>query len=321
MIDTEPASTDDNRELTEPSTDAPLWGIDLGARKIECVVLESVGNPRVIQRSRVDAESEEGYHHVLSNIQKLVLQVSWDTGLTPGSIGFGTPGTLNPATGLMRGCNSQHLQDTPLKSDLEELLAVPVAVENDANCFALAETRMGVIPTLESNIETVFGVILGTGVGGGLVVNDRLIRGRNLIGGEWGHNFLDRSGGPCYCGKNGCVETLISGPALEDYYAQQSGSSLPLVEIAMEAGQDNEHAIATIERLVEFFGLGIAALINIIDPDVIVVGGGVGNIDALYEQGVEQVSQHIFSPTMGTQIVKPLLGDSAGVFGAAFLHA
>ena len=297
----------------------PLWGIDLGGSKIECVVLESALNPVVIERRRIDTEGDQGYEHVLQRIQNLVNKMEWDTGLVPDEIGFGTPGSIDPDTGLLRGSNSQHLIGKPIKQDLEEMLDLPVVVQNDANCFALAESRIGVLKSIDKPKSVVFGVILGTGVGGGLVVDGRLFRGRNLIAGEWGHNFMDASGGSCYCGKIGCVETIISGPSLEDYYWQQSGTSLPLSEIVAEAKKDNQHAISTVDRLVHFFGIGMSTIINTIDPDVIVVGGGVGNIDLLYSRGVEETKKHVFTPNLKTHIVKPQLGDSAGVFGAALL--
>lgn len=297
----------------------PLWGIDLGGSKIECVVLESALNPVVIERRRIDTEGEQGYEHVLQRIQNLVNKMEWDTGLVPDEIGFGTPGSIDPETGLLRGSNSQYLTGQPIKQDLEDMLDLPVVVQNDANCFALAESRIGVVKSLDKPKSVVFGVILGTGVGGGLVVEGRLLRGRNLITGEWGHNFMDASGGSCYCGKTGCVETVISGPALEDYYWQQSSSSLPLSEIVVEAKKENAHAAATIDRLIHFFGIGMSTIINTIDPDVIVIGGGVGNINSLYSRGVEETKKYVFTPNMKTRIVKPQLGDSAGVFGAAFL--
>jgi len=297
----------------------PLWGVDLGGTKIECVVLESALNPEPILRTRIDTEGDQGYHHVLSRIQQLVNEVSWDTGLVPDRLGIGTPGSLDPDSGLLRGSNSQHLIDQPLKDDLEELFDIPVILENDANCFALAEARIGVVAEMKDTSNVVFGVILGTGVGGGLVIEQRLVAGCNLITGEWGHNYLDQSGGTCYCGKSGCAETVLSGPALEDYYSQRSGASLPLAEITVQAEAGDVHAVATINRLIRFFGIGIGSIINTIDPDVIVIGGGVGNIDSLYTRGIGAVRKNVFSNSMKTQIVRPSLGDSAGVFGAALL--
>ncbi len=297
-----------------------LWGIDLGGTKIECAVLESTKVPRILFRHRIATEGHLGYRHVLGRIESLIETATQETGLKPRQIGIGTPGSIDPETGLLRGCNSQHLQHQPFRFDLEKRLGIPVVVENDANCFALAETRMGVVQTVCPEARVVFGIIMGTGVGGGLVVNEQLVSGANRIAGEWGHNFLDASGGECYCGRIGCVETVISGPALERFYATQSGRQKTLAEIDVSTDTD-PHAADTMARLIEFFARGVSGLINIVDPDVIVIGGGVGNIDRLYTDGAERITPEIFSPSMHTRIVKPTLGDSAGVFGAAYLQS
>ncbi|MBT8219214.1 MAG: ROK family protein, partial [Bacteroidia bacterium] len=167
--------------------------------------------------------------------------------------------------------------------------------------------------------KVVFGVIMGTGVGGGVVVGDHVITGCHGIGGEWGHNFLHESGGDCYCGKVGCVETVLSGPALQRFYTSMSKETISMKEIVEKFHQNDEAAMITINRLVKYFGKGIASIINILDPDVIVIGGGIGNIDVLYDEGVKEVKKHIFNHRLDTHIVKPKLGDSAGVFGAALL--
>ena len=298
----------------------PLWGIDLGGSKIECAILASPDHGDTLFRKRILTEGDRGYRHVLDRIVTLVEEASQETGLIPLAIGIGTPGTLDPDTGLLRGCNSQHLQHQPFLHDLQSRLGIPVAIENDANCFALAETRLGVVATLSPPHDTVFGVIIGTGVGGGLVVNGDLLNGANHIAGEWGHNFLDESGGNCYCGGTGCVETVLSGPALEKFYAHESGVRRSLANIVARESTD-PCAQRTMDRLIHFFGLGVSALVNILDPDIIVIGGGVGNVDRIYTDGALAVADHIFSPTMKTRIVRPMLGDSAGVFGAAYLTA
>ena len=204
--------------------------------------------------------------------------------------------------------------------DLEEKLGVHFTLANDANCFAVAEANMGAVKTHFPKAKVVFGVILGTGVGGGIVVDGKVINGRQGIAGEWGHSYLDDSGGPCYCGNTGCVETIFSGPALERFYEQRTGKHVRLKEILElhKAGVD-EDASQTIKRLLYFFGKGLANVINILDPDVVVLGGGVGNIDLLYTEGIESVRQFVFNLRLDTLILKPELGDSAGVFGAAFL--
>jgi len=297
-----------------------LWGLDLGGTKVECVVLESKDHPKVIARERLYTEKEKGYRHILNRIKLLVDQVAAQVGSQPQRIGIGTPGTLDPLTQNLKNSNSTELNGQPIKADLEELLGIPVAIANDANCFALAETRMGAVQELKPGAEVVFGVIMGTGVGGGLVVNSKIVGGLHGIGGEWGHNFLDESGGACYCGRSGCVETVISGPSTERYYEKISGQHLALKEIYQRyLDKTDPQATQTIERLCVMFGKGLAPLINIIDPDVILIGGGVGNIDVLYEEGVRQVEKYTFNNRLETIIARPKLGDSAGVFGAAFL--
>jgi predicted NBD/HSP70 family sugar kinase len=206
--------------------------------------------------------------------------------------------------------------------DLEKLLGVKIAMANDANCFALAEANMGIVQEKFPNAKVVFGVIMGTGVGGGVVVEGKVINGLQGIAGEWGHNFLDSSGGPCYCGKSGCVERVLSGPDLEKYYESISGSRKHMKEIYASALNNNDDAaVKTMKRLTGFFGQAISVVINILDPDVIVIGGGVGNIDLIYTEGVESIRKHVFNNRLDTPVVKPKLGDSAGVFGAAYLVA
>jgi predicted NBD/HSP70 family sugar kinase len=190
---------------------------------------------------------------------------------------------------------------------------------NDANCFALAEARFGAAARKFPDANVVFGVIMGTGVGGGVVVNGEIIHGRHGIGGEWGHNFLDASGSKCYCGKTGCVETIISGPALQRYYASITGEQCTMQEIVAKSQNGDAAAGETLDRLTYFFGKAISVITNILDPDVIVIGGGVGNIDLIYTAGVAAVQPWIFNDRCDTHFVRPELGDSAGVIGAALL--
>jgi predicted NBD/HSP70 family sugar kinase len=298
----------------------PLWGIDLGGTKIEGVVIADAGKPDVLSRIRVPTEKHLGYAHVVNQFKVLIDLMSEASGLRPDRVGIGTPGTIEPATGLLKNSNTTVLNGQPLRRDIEAVLGVPVKMANDANCFAVAETLMGAVKSAAPESEVVFGIIMGTGVGGGIVVNGQVLNGKHGIAGEWGHNFLDLDGGPCYCGKVGCVETIISGPALERYYTRLTGTHLPLKDIYAnyQKGKDI-HANATMNRLVTFFGKAVANVINILDPDCIVLGGGVGNIDLLYEAGVQEVAKHIFNPKVDTRFLKPQLGDSAGVFGAALL--
>lgn len=304
------------------SKQAQLWGIDLGGTKAEGVVLGPGGFTDILFRDRVPTGADQGYQHVLHQIEVLVSMMEKQMGYRPKRLGIGTPGTLDPKTQTMKGCNSACLNFMPMKADLQRILGLEVAIANDANCFALAETRLGIVAREFPDANVVFGVIMGTGVGGGLVVDGRAIGGLQGIGGEWGHNFLDDSGGPCYCGKAGCVEKVISGPALEKYYLAESGHNLRLKEIYDRFHLGEPHAVKTVNRLTHFFGRAISVLINIVDPDVIVIGGGVGNIPELYSAGVEETRKYVFNNgVLDTPIVKPLLGDSAGVFGAAYLVA
>ncbi|RXK47661.1 ROK family protein [Aquirufa rosea] len=300
-----------------------LWGIDLGGTKIECAVLDKQNPSKVVVRERIDTESTKGYQHIVSQIKVLVDRVSGILGEKPTAIGFATPGVLNPLTNTMKNCNTVCLNGQPLATDLTNTLNCEVKLANDANCFALAETLLGAVQDVNPKAEVVFGVIMGTGVGGGLVVHGKIIEGLHGIGGEWGHNILEEGGEACYCGKSGCVETVISGTALERYYEKNSGTKMKLKDILL-AAQSSQDAVAeaTVERLVDYFGRGMSTLINVIDPDVIVIGGGVGNVDLLYTEGYERIKRYIFnSGEVHTPVVKPKLGDSAGVFGAAMLFS
>lgn len=300
--------------------DQLLWGIDLGGTKTECVVVQMDRGLQVIERMRIPTEREKGYRHILGRIGELLAELEKSTGMKATRIGIGTPGTLDPRTGLLKNSNTICLNGMPLLADLESLLGIPVDIANDANCFALAETLAGAVADIQPVPEAVFGVILGTGVGGGLVVNGKVLGGCHGIAGEWGHNFLHESGGPCYCGRTGCVETVISGTALEQYYSANSGRKLPLPELVeLHLKGTDELATRVIERLLDFFARAIASVINIVDPEVVVIGGGVGNIDLLYTEGAKRVRRYIFNDRLQTRFMKPLLGDSAGVFGAALL--
>jgi predicted NBD/HSP70 family sugar kinase len=297
----------------------PLWGIDLGGTKIEGVILQPEEISKPIVRTRIDTQGFKGYHHIVNQIAKLVGMMKEQSGLHPTKIGFGTPGVLDPVLQSMKNCNSTALNGMPLKRDLEQKLNVQIELANDANCFALAETRWGVVKEKCPDAKIVFGIIMGTGVGGGIVINDHVWNGRHGIAGEWGHNFLDESGGKCYCGKIGCVETVISGPATEHYYEKLAAEKIRLKEISKRYKEEDAAAKQTIERLCDFFGKAVSVVIDILDPDVIVIGGGVGNIDALYKDGVAALKKYIFNNRVDVSVLKPILGDSAGVFGAAAL--
>ncbi|MBI5915398.1 MAG: ROK family protein [Bacteroidetes bacterium] len=301
----------------------PIWGIDLGGTKIECAVIESLSNRNVLLRKRLPTEQEQGYEHILQQIKKLVETVAAEVGYLPTKIGFATPGTLDPKTQTLKNSNTVCLNGMPFKRDMEALLGLPIEIANDANCFALAEAKWGAAHEVMPDAEVVWGIIMGTGTGSGIVVNGRVIGGKHGIGGEWGHNFLDDSAYPCYCGNSGCVEQVLSGPALMRFYHGLTGVGRKLPEIVQRyyAGGD-EAAVQTMQRMVHFFGKAAANVINLVDPDVVVIGGGLGNIDLLYTEGVEEIKKYIFnSGKCETLFLRPKLGDSAGVFGAALLCA
>lgn len=298
----------------------PIWGIDLGGTKIEGVVLEDRGQPNILKRLRVPTEKHKGYQHIIGQIVKLVEVLMAETGVKPEKLGIGTPGAIEPTTQTLKNSNTTVLNGKYLKRDLELALSMPIEMANDANCFAMAETHYGAIREQVPDAKVVFGIIMGTGVGGGLVINGEVWNGRHGIAGEWGHSYMNSPGGDCYCGKKGCTETILSGPSLERFYADKMGIPRRLseiIELYKDGGDDV--AIETVQRLIKFFGQGVASIINLLDPDAIVIGGGLSKIDLLYDEGLKSVEKHIFNPTLETPILKPKLGDSAGVFGAALL--
>jgi fructokinase len=294
-----------------------LWGIDLGGTKTEGLILDPARRERPVLRVRAPTESERGYEHIVDRVRAVVEQMEAATGLArPPVIGIGTPGAVEPATGLMKNCNTVCLNGQPLPRDLSTALDAEVRIANDANCFALAEATFGA----GRGHAVVVGLIIGTGVGSGIVVHGRVLEGLHGIAGEWGHNPMCGEETPCYCGRRGCVETVIAGPSLERFYRDRTGEAVSLPEIVVRAARSEPAARATLERLQSKFGEAIAALINIMDPNVVVIGGGVGNVDALYgEETRRAVLRHLFNPELRTLFTKPMLGDSAGVFGAALL--
>ena len=295
-----------------------LLGIDLGGTKIEGIVLESKEKPIEVIRHRVDTEEKKGYLQVVDNIKSLVEYIENKINHKFDKLGIGTPGTLDPATGLLKNSNSQCLNGMPLKKDLSKTLDKTILIQNDANCFALAETLLGSVNDQYPHAKNVFGIIIGTGVGGGVIINGKTVYGSQGIGGEWGHTIVTDNGDECYCGKRGCVETVISGRALQTYYKNISGRKLKFEEIY--ATKDNDkYAKETFERLITYFGKGLSNVVNIIDPEVIVLGGGLSNINELYTEGYNELKKYGFNPTFSTPILKPKLGDSAGVYGAALL--
>jgi len=289
-------------------------GIDLGGTKIEGILLNIHGEE--ISRKRIPTLREEGYDSILERMVSLIESMRTTNNLDV-SIGVCTPGAISPATGVMKNSNTQCLIGKPLKDDLEDRLDQKVSLENDANCFALAEAVLGA----GKGNNVVFGVIMGTGVGGGIILNGKIHRGRHFIAGEWGHHVIVENGRECYCGNRGCVETYISGTALEKRWMELTGEKKRMENIIPLYNNDKYRDIL-LKWKIEFlnhFGQALANIVNILDPDIIVLGGGLSNIDFLYEVGKQAVYDHVFSDVIETSIIKNKLGDSAGVFGAALL--
>jgi len=296
-------------------------GIDLGGTKIEAIALSPAGQ----EITRVRVTTPRDYAASLDAIVALVGELERAAGAA-GTVGVGIPGTVVPRTGLVKNANSTWLNGRPLERDLEGRLGRPVRVMNDANCFALSEATDGAA----AGAEVVFGVILGTGVGGGIVVDGRCLSGANLIAGEWGHNPLpwltpdEQPGPPCYCGKRGCVEVWLSGPGFERDHAQHAGVTLSGQEIVGAAARGDAAAAATLARYHDRLSRALASLINVLDPDVVVLGGGMSNIAGLPEAASALLPRHVFavgagSDPMATRVVRAAHGDSSGVRGAAWL--
>jgi fructokinase len=288
-------------------------GIDLGGTKIEGIVLDESG--RELSRKRVDTQQEKGYDHILGRIKGLHDDLAAQIKNQPHTFGIGTPGAISPRTGLLKNSNTVCMNGRPLKKDLERLLGRKIEIQNDANCFAMAEALHGA----GRGKKLVFGVIMGTGCGGGIVHNGEAITGPQAIAGEWGHMSIAPDGPLCYCGQRGCVETFISGGGLEKRYAEQFGKKKPFKEIVRDYQAGDAPAVAFMKIFFRNFGRALANLVDVLDPDVVVLGGGVSNFDALYTEGVAEVAKQVFSDSLETPIVKHQLGDSAGVIGAALI--
>ena len=291
-------------------------GIDLGGTKIEAAVINDDGE--FIWRQRTPTPSYS-YKDILEAITGLVHASTEVTGFT-GPVGMGIPGCLSPKTGLVRGANTTVLNGQDLKGDLEKASGRPFRLANDANCFVLSEATDGVA----KDYKTVFGVIVGTGCGGGFVVNGQIIEGGNGITGEWGHTPLpwpldfEYDGHDCWCGNTGCIETYVSGPAVSLDYEQRTGTSLTVKEIAERTNIDLV-AESVLQVMEDRLGRGLAQIINIFDPDAIVLGGGLSNLDRLYKNIPRKWPTLVFSDTVDTPLLKAEYGDSSGVRGAAWL--
>ena len=322
--------------MTTTTTGLLRIGVDLGGTKTEAVAVRLGGpDPEVLARRRIPTARDLGYEHIVAQTRALVVDVALEAGIDDVArqrigIGVGMPGsvTRRGADGsisdvpLVKNSNTTCLNGRPFRADLAAALGrTDVAFANDANCFALAEAVWGAARSARVS----FGVILGTGVGGGVVLRDegrvRAWDGAQSVAGEWGHVVLDPEGGaPCYCGRRGCIETYLAGPAIERAYAERGGrAGLRLAEIAELAKEGDRIASALITERLEIFGRALSIIVNVLDPDVIVLGGGVSNLEVLYDDGLKALRRWVFNDDLLTRVVKNELGDSAGVLGAALL--
>ncbi|MBI3548614.1 MAG: ROK family protein [Elusimicrobia bacterium] len=294
---------------------ADRWklGIDLGGTKTEGVVLDPRG--RETFRKRIPTRQDLGYRQVLAGIGSLYVEMKSAAKGRAHTLGIGTPGSISRRTGDLRNANTLCLNGKPFKRDVAKLLGRVPALHNDANCFALAEARLGA----GRGRRVVFGVILGTGCGGGIVIDGRVHDGLQGLAGEWGHTSIDPHGTKCYCGRRGCVETYISGGGLETRYRKRFRSRLRLEAVVDAYRGGDRRAAGLMKEFFEAYGRALANLINVLDPDVVVLGGGLSNIEELYAAGAAAVRRHVFTKDLETPIVRNALGDSAGVLGAALL--
>lgn len=289
-------------------------GIDLGGTKIESILLGPDGGE--LSRRRIPSPARDGYGALLAATQSLITETAQE--VPPGepfTVGVGIPGSIDPETTLVRNANSTCLIGNPFQKDLERLIARPLAMRNDADCFTLAECRLGA----GQGYGLVFGVIMGTGCGGGICIDGTVREGRHRIAGEWGHVSVDPQGLSCYCGNRGCVETKISGSGVERGHLERHGERLTMEEIVAGFRNGDPRCTETFRRFLDDFGRCLGGLISILDPDAVVLGGGLSNIDELYDEGCALVRRYAFHSHLDTPILKNSLGDSAGVFGAAWI--
>jgi fructokinase len=288
-------------------------GIDLGGTKIEGIVLDAQG--KELFRRRVATEREQGYAHILNRIKAVHDELAAGISGAAHTFGIGTPGVVAPRTGLLKNSNTVCMNGQPVQADLEKMLGRKIGIQNDANCFAMAEALHGA----GKGMKLVFGVIMGTGCGGGIVHNGEVLTGRQGIAGEWGHMSIDPNGPRCYCGQLGCVEVFISGGGLQNRYTEQFGVKKTFREIEEDYHAGDPNAVAFMKVFFRHFGRAVANLIDVLDPDVVVLGGGVSKFDALYTEGIAEVAKLVFNDRLETPIVKHQIGDSAGVIGAALV--
>jgi len=292
-------------------------GIDLGGTKIEGIVIDGAG----AERARIRVATPHGYEASLEALAELVSALETQAGAPVRAVGIGMPGSISPATGLARNGNSTWLNGRPFDADLSRRIGKPVRAANDANCFALSEATDGAA----AGAASVFGVIVGTGCGGGVVIDGRVLTGASGIAGEWGHNPLpwasreEAAIAPCWCGRTGCMETWVSGPAISADHARAGGGKLPAREIEAAAAAGDAGAKATLARFCDRLARGLAGIVNVLDPDVIVFGGGVSRIGAIYTDVAALLPRYVFSDYIAVRLVENRHGDSSGVRGAAWL--
>lgn len=287
-------------------------GIDLGGTKIESAVLDLDNN--ILFRERVPTQSHLGSGHIINQIYNIYNMASESIKNEAHTLGIGTPGSISSKTNLLRNSNTLCLNGLPLKLIIEKKLGKKIAMENDANCFSLAEATLG----SGKDYSCVFGIIMGTGCGGGFVFNKKLRTGPQLISGEWGHSTIDLNGPNCYCKKKGCIETYISGSGLEKIIIKELGTKTSSSDF-LNKDNFNEKEQLVLNNFYRHFGIAVSNVINVIDPDVIIIGGGLSNHDGLYGTGKREIYKNIFSNEQSTPIIKNILGDSAGVIGAAII--
>lgn len=287
-------------------------GIDLGGTKIEIAIIDQ--NNVILFRERIATESQKGSDHIINQIIKLYKEATDFINNQPHEVGVGSPGSLSKENQLLRNSNTVCLNGLPIKDLIEEGLQQPITLVNDANCFAFAEAIFGA----GKNYDVVFGVIMGTGCGGGFVFNNHLREGPQMLSGEWGHTVINKDGPECYCGKQGCVETYISGSGLENILKANNILSYT-AENFLNKKSFNDDEAQILKDFYGNFGLALANIINTIDPDIIVLGGGLSNHTPLYDIGIKETYNKVFHEAPSTPIVKHRLGDSAGVIGAALI--
>lgn len=288
-------------------------GIDLGGTKTEGIVLDK--DLKVLFRKRIPTNSEKGYKHVINGITGLYAELVEFTESKPHTFGIGTPGSISRKTGLMKNSNISFTNGMPFIQDLEKKLNRKIGWQNNSNCFVLAEANFGA----GKGKKRVFGAIMGTGIGGGMIFDGKLINGHQSLAGEWGHSIISSYGPQCHCGKIGCIETFISGLGVENKYKELFGEQIPMTEIVKRYRLGDENARIIMSEFFLYFGKSVSNLISILDPEIIILGGGLSNIDELYTIGLNKVKDFVFNDEFTTPIVRSKLGDYAGVLGAALI--